>query len=72
MSFNFYEIAEEWSSAIGEGTPNTRNKKHMDILKEILETHIDDTELIESMLDNLKDSHLNKTWDIRRQFSDDN
>ena len=36
MSFNFYEIAEEWNSAIGEGTPNTRNKKHMEILKEIL------------------------------------
>jgi len=71
MSLNFYEIAAEWTNAVEDKIPNIRNKNHMTVLEEILKSHIDDTELIESMVKNLKESHLNKSWDIRRQFSDD-
>jgi hypothetical protein len=71
MSLNFYEIAAEWTNAVEDKIPNIRNKNHMAVLEEILKSHIDDTELIESMVKNLKESHLNKSWDIRRQFSDD-
>ena len=71
MSLNFYEIAAEWTNAVEDKIPNIRNKNHMAVLEEILKSHIDDTELIESMVKNLKESHLNKSCDIRRQFSDD-
>lgn len=56
MSINFYKISQQWEDALHPILPDTTNDEHLKVLRNILSNHIQDIQLLNATIDELKKS----------------
>jgi len=72
MSINFYKITQKWEDALHPILPDITNDEHLVVLRNILSQHIQDIELLDATINELKKSESERKDNFYTDYYEEN